>query len=160
MTYGGWLVTYGDWSAGGTNSAARSWRAVLGGALNSATISRAATRRKATLGWVAAISVSLSSFTCSAWASLATPIETAMRLSGLTARGFTWSNSACLFLFSQRVEGLASEVSPCYGLGTGEGAEAGATGTGTDGLEGLARDLQAGGGVSCSLKLDIYEENK
>ena len=82
-----------------------------------------------------------------------------MRLSGLTDRGFVGSNSAGRFLFSLRAEGPAVETSPYCGLGNREGAEARATKVGIDGLEGPTRDLRAGGGASCFLKLDISEEN-
>ena len=53
-----------------------------------------------TPGWEAAIFVLLSSPTCSAWASLAAPLVTAIMLFELTARGFARSNYAVCFLLS------------------------------------------------------------
>ena len=78
----------------------------------------------------------------------------------MTVRRFSESNLAGLFLFSQRVEGLTVEVSPCCGLGAKEGVEIETVEVGTDGPEDLALDLRAGGGASCCLKLAISEENK
>ena len=47
------------------------------------------------------------------------------------------------------------EESPYCGLGVGVGAAE----VGANSLEDLARDLRAGGGASCCLKLDISKKN-
>ena len=70
-------------------------------------------------GWEVTIFVILSSCMCSAWASLATPFDAAMRLSELTGRGFVGSNSAGRLLVSQRAEGPSAETSPCCDRGAG-----------------------------------------
>ena len=60
-----------------------------------------------TLGWEAMISLLLSSPTCSAKASFATPLVAAIKLSKLTAGGLARSISTADHLFSGRFEGPA-----------------------------------------------------
>ena len=109
-----------------------------------------------TLGYVVAISVILSSTTCSAWAA---PLDAPMRLSGSTDEGFLGSNLTGHFLLSRRAEGPASKTSPCYGREARDLIEAGAK-VGTDGRDIPTHDLWAGGGVSCFLKLDISKKKR
>ena len=82
-----------------------------------------------------------------------------MRLSRLTGGKHVGSNFAGRFLFSRWAKGSAVETSPYYDRGVRDGIEAGA-GVGADGRDVPARDLRDGGGVSCFLKLDIFEGKK
>ena len=87
------------------------------------------------------------------------PLDVAIRLFGLTSRGFVGLKFAARFLLSRWAEGPVAEASPYCGRGVGGIAETEA-GEGADGWDIPTRDLRAGGGESCFLKLDISEEKQ
>ena len=131
----------------------------LGNLLTTSTTSGFGVYPSCTPGCEAAISVLLSSTTCSAWGYLAAPLDAAMRLSGLTSGGFTGSNSATRFFLCRQIEGSAAKAPRCCGQGAGDVTETGA-GERTDGLDNPIWDQRDGRGASCFLKLDISEKKQ